>query len=354
MAGLADEIRAIRETVALSEGAPPLVPLRITGGGAFEALDRVCPAELFLQDAQMRLTLLLDEAARPFADVYVARDDEAFYLLAEGPSAADLVAHLNSHFPGGADVAIQDLSQTHDVVSLHGPYAWELLAECLDPEAMGLPYLTFFHAGAITCFRGGKTGEYGYDLLVPKEETDRLKARIEEAGREFEFELGAASLEALELCALENWFFNIRREGKPGLTPIELQLQWRVSYRKGPYVGAAALAERRRTGPARRVTCVVGPGPMADGDEVLFEGAPIGAILHAGFSPLRGDWVAAALLDSPFAHAGVDRYELAHGGARSPLRTATPPVINNRSLYVSPQRHSFQTRLEHAFPPIVG
>jgi glycine cleavage system aminomethyltransferase T len=92
---------------------------------------------------------------------------------------------------------------------------------------------------------------------------------------------------------------------------------------------------------------------MAEGDAVLFEGATIGSLLNTGFSPTRGDWVGLALLDRPFAHAGVHRYELHHGGARSPIRTVAPPVVNNRSLYVSPQRHSFHTRHETAFPPLV-
>jgi aminomethyltransferase len=348
---LTDEIRAIRERVALSEGAPPLVPLRITGGAAFEALDRICPAELFLQDAQMHLTLLLDEAARPFADVYIARDDEAFCILAEGPSAPDLRDYLKSYFPAGMQVEIEDLSETHGILSLHGPYAWELLAEPLGPEVMGLPYLTFFHADRVTCFRGGKTGEYGYDLLVPFDDMPRLRERIEDAGAAFE--LGVASLAALEQCALENWFFNIRREGRAGLSPLELQLQWRVSHRKDRYVGAAALRALRQAGVSRRITCVVSPGSMAEGDEVSFEGAPIGTILHAGSSSMRGDWVGIALLDRAFAHAGVDRYAITRAGVSSPIRTVAPPVVNNRSLYVSPQRHSFQTRREDAFPPIV-
>ncbi len=58
---------------------------------------------------------------------------------------------------------------------------------------------------------------------------------------------GAASLETLDLCALENGFFSVRHASVEGLTPLELQLQWRVSARKR-FPGATAIEERRAKG----------------------------------------------------------------------------------------------------------
>ena len=34
---------------------------------------------------------------------------------------------------------------------------------------IGLPYLGFFHGEGFTCFRAGNSGEFSFDLLLPRE-----------------------------------------------------------------------------------------------------------------------------------------------------------------------------------------
>ncbi len=261
------------------------------------------------------------------------------------------MAHITDHLPEDArDIELEDLEETHTVISLHGPDAWELMAELEGPEVIGVPYLTFFHAAAWTCFRAGTTGEYGYHLLVPTTALEEVRAKIEAAGQAFD--LGHAGLAALEQCALENWFFNIRREGRLNLTPIELQLQRRISYRKD-YVGAAAVRARREQGPRSRITTVVSEAPVAVGERVLLDDRPIGSIVNAGYSLIRGDWVALALLELPWAQPGIARYQVVQGDHRVSVRTVSPPVINNRSLYVDPREHTYALRQEQTYPPLI-
>ena len=58
------------------------------------------------------------------------------------------------------------------------------------------------------------------------------------------FDSALVSREALDVCALENWHFSMRTLRETALasplTPIELQLQWRVVYARD-FVGATAL-----------------------------------------------------------------------------------------------------------------
>lgn len=346
------DIVAIRTGVAWST-EPPVVCLRLTGDDAFNVLDRVCPTDLFVRDGQVRPTVLLDEQARVFADVYVGSDDEGYLLMSEGPTAERLTGHLLQHAPAGAKLAIEEVTATQDVLSIHGPYAWELIGELLGPDLIGLPYLYFYRAEEVLCLRAGKTGEYGYDLFVPRGQTEGLVARIEEVGKAFD--LRRVGLEALDQCGLENGFFNVRREGARGLTPIELGVQWRVSYRKD-YVGSAALGALRNEGWARRATTVLAEKPLAAGEGVFMGGAKIGEVLSAGESHLAKVHVGLALIDRPFGHAGIDRFTAgpASGDAsqRVAITTVSPPVLNNRSLYINPQRHAYATRARDNFPPI--
>ena len=342
-----DEIRALRTSVALAAG-DHVTCLRVEGEGAYEALDHVVACDLFLQDGQMRPSLLLDEEARPFADIHVARDDESFFLLAEGPSPEELVAFLEKRFPAGVEATVERCDGT--LLSLHGPYAWELCTTVFGPDVGSLPYLAFYRADDGVFFRSGKTGEYGYDLLIPASKIETVREALLREGAAFD--LALASLPALDQCGLENGFFNIRREGRAGLSPLELGLQWRVSYRK-EYVGSAALRARREAGAKARVVWAVASAPVAEGDEVFLDEQRIGHVLVSGFSVIRGEWVALLLLDRPYAYAGIERYEAHSAGERRPIRTLSTPLVNNRSLYVSPQRHSYRTRDESKMPPFV-
>jgi aminomethyltransferase len=341
------EIMAIRTGVAWS-AAPPVVCLRVDGDDALPTLDRACAADLFVRDGQVRPTVLLDDQGRVFADVYVGQDEEAYLLIAEGPPADRLVDHLRSCAPAGASLSIEDLTASHDTLSVHGPYAWELIGELLGPDLIGLPYLYFYRTDGVLCLRGGKTGEYGYDLFVPRERVAEIRARLLEAGRAFD--LAEVGLEALSQCSLENGFFDVRREGGHGLTPIELGLQWRVSYRKD-HVGAAALSAQRGAGVARRATTLLSEAALAEGDAVYLEDRRIGHVLTAGASPVAAAHVALALLDRPYFHAGIDRFTA--GAGRAAVTTVSPPVIVNRSLYINPQRHAWATRDRDQFPPLV-
>lgn len=341
---LPDEMAALRGSVAMSR-LDHVSHLRLRGSDVYQAVDRFCTSALRLRDGQMLHTLLLDEEARCLADAYLCADDEEFILLAEGASADRLADHLRD---GGIEV--EDLSTSHAIVSLDGPYAWELLGLVIDPEAIGLPYLTFYHRAGWICYRAGKAGEYGYGIIVPREDVADLENRLLEKGRALD--LCEVGLDALDQGALENFFFNIRREGREPVTPIELQLQWRVFYRKD-FVGSHALKRRKREGPRERLTCLIASEMIAPGDEVRLDDTLVGRIVNAGYSHVRDDWIALALLDIAWAYPGIDRFVASREGTPISLRSVSPPVLTNRSLLVSPQLHSYSTRHEARVPFVV-
>lgn len=343
--GALEDARAIRERVAVSEPTH-LVALRVSGAGAFDAMDAVSTAALRLGDAQMRPTLLLREDGAILADAYVCRDDDAFYLLAEGAASAALVDHLHRHAPK-PDVRIDDLSTTHRVLSLHGPYAWELAGEVIDQDVVGAPYLSLYGAAGVVCFRAGKTGEYGYDLLVPRDAFDALDARVGAAGAAFDAR--RVGVDAIDLASLENGFFCPRHA--PLVTSLfERQLRWRVAFDRA-FVGSAALPALDAAS-RRRLVHAVGDEPLTVGARLEIDGAFAGDVAHAERSPLLGKWVALASLNAALAHPELDAVAVVDG-ARVAIRTAAPPLVDNRSLYVSPQRHAYATRGDDAFPPIV-
>lgn len=321
-------MRAVREATALSRH-PELVVVRLDGDDPFGDLDPLVPTDLFLREGQMRQSLFLDDDGRPVADLYVAHDDGALFVIVEGLDAAAVDAIL-----GG--VARHRWSDDHDVVSIHGPFAWELVAALLGEDLVALPYLSFFHLdGGGVCFRGGKTGEFGYDVLLPKARADAFVARALEVGAAWDLlEVSRATLTA---ARREAFFFDPAPWRGEDVTPHELQLRWRCSERKGTgFRGAAAL--RART-PRERLACLVSPAPLA-GEGVTRDGRAVGRVVHAGFSPSLGRHVGHALLELASAHPGAPG--LRAGGAD--VAVVSPPVLANRSLFVDPRRDRYAER----------
>ena len=66
--------------------------------------------------------------------------------------------------------------ESHSGLALDGPYSWELCTEVFGADVLGLPYLGVLVLGKEIIFRAGRTGEYGYHLLVP---TDQKTAWLE-------------------------------------------------------------------------------------------------------------------------------------------------------------------------------
>ena len=323
---------AIRETVGLYHDAG-LVGLRFEGADAERWLEAVCPAELNLQRGQIKHTVLLRDDGRILADAYAARLGARRFLYARGLDAAALLEWLEGHRPDGCGAQVHDEGPDHATLSIHGPFAWELASEVVGPDILGVPYLGVGELGGVRCLRIGETGEYGYTFVVPRSMQPDFEARLAAHGPTFD--LAPVDRAALAQCALENGFLDVLRPGVAAHTPLELQQQWRLSRHK-PWPGADALKARREAGLAVRSTTLLLDGEVKAGAAVQLDGRPVGEVLYGGRSPLRERWVALALIARPLAHPGID---FAVDGR--PARSVSPPVIDNRSIYVDPYRHSY-------------
>jgi len=304
---LEEEYTFVRHSAALSR-MEHVQCVRIEGEDATEAVDAICSGDLWVRDGRMRQTLILDERGQPIADVYVCPDDDACILLFEGMTASELFEYIDRYADPELEIRPVDLRPTHELISLHGPYAWEVLSRWLTPDIIGLPYLSFYYFDHGICFRAGKTGEYGYDLLVHREHAGDAWQDL--LGLVSAVRGGEVSLETLDLCALENGFFSVRHGSVDGLTPLELQLQWRVSARKR-FPGIEAIEERRAEGVRRRLTHFVARDGVRAGDEVCSADGPVGRVGSAMLSPGVGGIVGTALLDISVAHPGIDAFSRA-------------------------------------------
>ena len=310
-------VHAIRTAVTMSV-LDDVHVVRVAGDEARAAVAHLLPCDLTMRDHEARATLLLDERGRVLADVVVARQDAGWLLFVEGLDARSLRAHLTRVV--GERATVDELSPRHRIVSINGPYAWQLMAALEGPGIAALRYMTLSRGGEIVCLRAGKTGEYGYDLVVPADSLAATVARIHAAGSE----LGLVEVDrqALSVGAFESGFFDAHHPGMRGLDPVELGLQWRVTYDRA-YVGSEALHAARRRSP-RRLTALRAAAPFHAGDDVFHHTEPIGRVVRAGFSPTLESWIGAALIDRHLAHSGIADPVVQY---RTPGRVPGGPVV---------------------------
>lgn len=331
---------AIRNSVALEEDND-LRCLWIKGKETFKLLDQICPCNVFLQNGQMKHTLLLDERAVPFADVYVCRNREDAYILGYWTASVNLIDWINQYQGSFRDYSIIDLNESNCFLTLNGPYAWELCAKAVGTEILGMPYLSILLLKSGIVFRAGITGEYGYHLMVPAEQKNEWRESLINNG--IPFDLAVTDREARDQCSLENFFFDLNREGQYGLSPPELQLQWRLSRQKTEYPGSGAMQNIREKGWDKRLTCFITKNPARVNDVILYENESVGQVLSIGYSPLRKEFVGKALINKPFWHAGLNCFTLNN----QELATISAPAIDNRSIHVNLNIDSYFTRREN-------
>jgi glycine cleavage system aminomethyltransferase T len=354
-----DSLIALRTGVVKHRRRPAIAWVR--GEHAFETVEGLCPRDLFIRSGQILHSLVLDESGGVEAELCVCSRGDDYLLLADGLDDAGLLARLRAHTPRDADVQIEPLAASEYLLGVSGPYAWELIAALFGPELTTVRYLSSVvlpelgHAGRdALCLRLGTTGEYCYELLLPAATAAALEAKLDVLGQRFD--LREVDVATLDRAALENGFFCPRHRGVLGRSPLELQLQWRLTYDL-EFRGSAALRAARAQGPTpRRLTWVLGQldddppssGPLTRGEQ----DAIVGELLDGFVSPMLGCFVGIALIDRPLAHPWIRGFRDTHDRE---LQTEAPPLLQNRSLFVDPKRHSYRFRADDCseFPPIV-
>lgn len=352
----AAQLWALRTGVVSHRRRPAMCWVR--GEHAYEVVEGLCPRDLFVRSGRVLHSLVLDEAGGIEADLLVCPRDQAFLLIADGLDDAGLLARLRAHAPAESQFELEPIPADRVLFGLSGPYAWELIAALLGPELSTLRYLSCIalpelaDAGELAlCLRVGSTGEYGYELLLPPASLARIEAQLVELGRGFD--LVEIDQTVLDRAALENGFFCPRHRGVVGRSPLELQLQWRVTYDL-EFRGVEGLRAARDRGVHRRLSWMIGRledgaaslGPLSRG------GAVVGELLEGFVSPVLGCFVGVALLDRELAYPWIAGF---HDAGGLELRTEAPPLLQNRSLFVDPKRHVYAFRKDDSeeFPPIV-
>lgn len=335
VAGSEREYGYVRDAVGLTDASRMQV-FRVPEAAAVDLLDPLLAGNVArTRFGRLLHTFLADDDGHLVADCYVANNDAEFLLLCES-IADDAVLRGLIRERGGTESGLEDLTETHAMLSLDGYKAWAVAKELFGADILGLPYLSVetcqFDGESVRLFRAGKTSEFGYLVLAPRAKAEALvEAMSASVARQGGGLCGVAIHNDLRL---EGRFFNIYSEGAAVRDPLPLGLQWMMDFDKPVFRGSDAIRKRRDAGVAQKIVGVqAAPGQALDAGMLLFDqGAEVGRLVTTCPSPVLGCRMGLALMQAGSAYAGL-RFQA--GGPTGPdVRTISMPPIMPKSLTV--------------------
>ncbi len=228
------EYDRLRQGVAISDQGH-YAKFRITGGDALDFLNNLnLPDVARLPIGRSMTSFLLGDNGEIVCECYVIATGDGYMLFTEGTHADTAHEYLKSN-TGAYSVSIENITSEIGLIGLDGPFSWELLKELMGVRILGLRYLEMLEnqkLGNTTAhiIRAGKTGEFGYLLIVGAAQVGECWNTLLTTGAKFHIQpVGTATL---DLCRLENRFPNMRLEGTKVSNPIELNCRVMFDHEK--------------------------------------------------------------------------------------------------------------------------
>ncbi len=307
--------------------------LLITGEDADAALEALLPIDLStLKLGSQRYSLLLDENGGILDDLIVSRWPDSLFLVVNGATKWDDIAHLRENLPD--EVTLNHLDE-QALLALQGPKAFAALERHISGE-YPLSALTFMHFGKfeiagvpVTVSRSGYTGEDGFEISLPGEAAEKVATLL--CGEPEVKPIGLGARDSLRLEAgLPLYGHDLDLE----TTPMDAGLTFAINKRRraeGGFMGAdKVLSELGKLYHRRVGFAVEGKQSVREG-ALLFDqdNAQIGHITSGGFSPTLGRPIAMGYVAGIYLEPGTV-LEADVRGKRVSVTVAVMPFVPHR------------------------
>ena len=307
--------------------------LELSGEGLDAAVEAVLPIDLStLKLGMQRYSLLLDEDGGILDDLMVSRWPESLYVVVNGATKWDDIAHLREHLPD--EITLNHLDD-RALLALQGPEAFA----ALDRHASGeypLSALTFMRFGRfelggaeVSISRSGYTGEDGFEISLPAEAATRIADLL--CG---DPEVKPIGLGARDSLRLEAGLPLYGHDLGPDTSPVEAGLNFAINKRRrseGGFLGADRLLRELADGAPRKWVGLTLEGRQAarEGAEVFAGDRKVGVLTSGGFSPSLEAPIATAYVATAQAVPGT-ALEIEVRGKRLAATVTPLPFVPHR------------------------
>jgi aminomethyltransferase len=324
--GIIEEHRTVRGRVGLFD-VSHMGEFDVDGGGALEAVQRLTTNDAAaLEVGQLQYSLLCDPAGGIVDDATVYRLGAEHFMITVNASNIDTDwAWVTEHVPGAR---WRNVSAATGLIAVQGPRAEALVGRLADCDVAAIGYFRFAHGGVAgvrtLISRSGYTGEDGFELYVPWEETPRLWTALLQAGAPDG--VAPIGLGARDTLRLEMRYTLYGNDIDRTTNPLEAGLGWAVKPAKGEFIGRDAIERVRAEGPRRRLVGI----EMADrsiarhGYPVVKDGRALGVVTSGSYGPSVDRSIALVYVETAHAAIGTELGVEIRGQAR-PARVVRTP-----------------------------
>jgi aminomethyltransferase len=309
--------------------------LRVAGGGAAEALEALLPGDISaLKPGNIRYSLLLSDQGGILDDLMVTNISQAdapeFYVVVNGATKWDDIAHLREHLP---DAITLNHLEDSALLALQGPKAAEALEQAFPGVAGGLHFMQatgFEWEGVmIGVGRSGYTGEDGFEITLPASHAERLADALCALDSVKPVGLGARDSLRLE-AGLPLYGHDLTEQ----TDPVSAGLGFAISKRRraeGGFPGAERILGLVSAGTSSVRVGLLLEGRMAarEGAGVFSGATQVGQVTSGGFSPSLQAPIAMAYVDAALAAPGTS-LELDNRGRRLTAKVVAMPFVPHR------------------------
>ncbi len=258
--GIIEEHRMARSAVGLFD-VSHMGEFEVEGPGALAALQHLTTNDVAaLQVGQIQYSVLCYPTGTVVDDLTVYRvGDERYMVTVNAGNIEKDWAHVTKSTEHVKDARWRNASEGTGLVAVQGPKAEALVGRLADRDVTAIGYYRFArgNVGEVPSLisRTGYTGEDGFELYAPADQTARLWKALLDAGRAD----GAApiGLGARDTLRLEMKYALYGNDIDQTTNPLEAGLGWVVKPAKGEFIGRAAVEALRARGVGRKLALEV-------------------------------------------------------------------------------------------------
>jgi aminomethyltransferase len=309
--GLKAEHHTVRTAVGLFD-VSHMGEVMVYGPSALDALQSMTTNDVSqLSDGGAQYTVIANERGGVVDDVVVCRfSAEHFMVCVNAANRKKDFDWLVAHNTFGDAARIEDASDLWGQVAIQGRFAVSTLAKLTEIDVASL---TYYHlttgtvAGISDCIvaRTGYTGEDGFEVFAPADQTVALWRALMAAGEEFG--ISPIGLGARDTLRLEARYCLYGHELNDDTSPLAAGLGWVTKLNKdADFVGKQALLAGKGKATHRLVGIVIEGKRIAREEmSVLSEGQEIGFVTSGTRSPTLNQGICLAYVGRDYTRPGT-------------------------------------------------
>ena len=312
-----DEHNAVRNSVGIFETSH-MGEIFVTGKDAQSFLNGLVTNDM--RDCavnQAHYTPFIKEDGGTLDDLIIFRTGEEAYMVTPNGANKEKIFNWIKDHHDGEDVTIEDRSDEFGLIPVQGPNAQKVLAKITDADLDSIKSYHFLTkqtvAGVdnVIIGRNGYTGEDGFELYCPWDDTLTIWKALLEAGEEYDIaECGLGSRDTLRL---EGGMCLYGQDLSEDINPIEGGVGFAVKTDKKDvdYIGKDKMIEERNGGQTRvsRGFEITGKGIARTGYEVFNkDDEKIGVVTSGTKSPTFGKAIGFIMIEKGSAKFGDEVY----------------------------------------------